>query len=101
MNRLKEILSVLGLSQVEFARRTGLSEAAISQYISGEREPTTSSISAILSVIPCTYETLWPKAIVTTGDEMHYIQAQKRRHTTSEEKPNETREHFYGPDMPY
>ena len=61
MNRLKEILDVLELSQVKLARLTGLSEAAISNYVKGDREPTLTAIQAILNVLPCSYETIWGK----------------------------------------
>jgi transcriptional regulator with XRE-family HTH domain len=56
--RLKEILSTLGMSQADLAYKTGLTAAAVSQIINGKREPSLSSIVAILQVIPVKFERL-------------------------------------------
>ena len=55
---LKEILKALGMSQNELAKRSGLTPAAISQIVKGQRDPALSSIVAILNVLPVTFERL-------------------------------------------
>ena len=55
---LREILDALGMSQVELAERSGLTQAAISQILSGKREPTLSSICALLKAVPVSFEKL-------------------------------------------
>jgi transcriptional regulator with XRE-family HTH domain len=58
MKNLKKIRSSLGMTQGELARRTKLTPAAISQIESGKRDPSLSSILAILKVIPAKFEVL-------------------------------------------
>lgn len=55
---LKQVLDSLDMSQIEFARRTGLTAAAISQIVNGEREPSLSTIIKILEVLPIKFERL-------------------------------------------
>lgn len=55
---LSQILDDLGMSQVELARRSGLTPAAVSQIINGEREPSFGTIVKILDVIPIQFEKL-------------------------------------------
>lgn len=40
------------------AKKSGLTEAAISQIETGKRDPSLKSILAIMKVIPCTFEVL-------------------------------------------
>lgn len=56
--RLTDLLRQLGMSQRELAIRTNLTPAAISQFISGAREPSLTSICKILNVIPVNFERL-------------------------------------------
>lgn len=55
---LGEILEFLDCRQAEFARRVGCTQAAISQIVNGEREPSVATINKILEVLPVTYERL-------------------------------------------
>jgi len=55
---LKEVMDTLGMNQTELAEKSKLTQAAISQIISGHREPSLSSIVAILEVIPVKFERL-------------------------------------------
>ena len=55
---LKEVLRVLDMSQLELATRTGLTPAAVSQICNGQREPSLSSIVAILKAVPVKFERL-------------------------------------------
>lgn len=56
---LKYLLKELGMSQSEFADRTELTQAAISQIIDGKREPSLESILRILAVLPVKFERLF------------------------------------------
>lgn len=55
---LRHILSTLEMTQSELAANAGLTPAAISQIISGEREPSLRTICLILRVIPVKFERL-------------------------------------------
>lgn len=55
---LKEIMKILGMNQTKLAEKTGLTQAAISQIINSEREPSLKSICVILEVIPISFERL-------------------------------------------
>lgn len=55
---LHNILGYLDMSQSDFANRSGLTQAAVSQIINGEREPSLGTIQKILSVLPITFERL-------------------------------------------
>ena len=57
-SKLKEILTTLGISQIDLANKTGLTQASISHILTGKREPSLSSIIAILEVIPVKFEKL-------------------------------------------
>lgn len=56
--RLKAILEALDMSQTDLANRSGLTQAAISQILNGEREPTLGTICKILNAIPVKFERL-------------------------------------------
>lgn len=56
--RLAKVIETLDMSQTELARRSGLTQAAVSQIISGKREPTLSSICALLEAVPAKFEAL-------------------------------------------
>ena len=45
--RLKEIMQIFNVTQAEICRRTGISEAAMSQYISGVRLPKQDKLAKI------------------------------------------------------
>ena len=55
---LKEVLTTLGMTQAEFARRSGLSETLISNYMSGRRQPAVENLCKILSALPINFERL-------------------------------------------
>lgn len=56
--RLSEVLTALEMTQTELAENSGLTQAAISQIIAGKREPSLSSICAILGAVPVKFERL-------------------------------------------
>lgn len=45
-----------GMTQVELAQRSGVSEAAISRYINGERVPDVFTLDKIACVLNCTID---------------------------------------------
>ena len=55
---LKFIMEALEINQSELAEKTGLTPAAISQIINGNRLPSLDSMVAILEVIPTNFERL-------------------------------------------
>ncbi len=55
---LKEVLDFIDMSQTELSQKSGLTQAAISQVISGTREPSLSTIIKILKVVPVKFERL-------------------------------------------
>ena len=56
--RLKNILTALGMNQTELSHKTGLTQACISQLLSGTRDPSLHTIVEILKVIPIKFEQL-------------------------------------------
>lgn len=55
---LNKIMKNLGMSQSDLAWKSGLTQAAISQILSDKREPSLSTIIAIMQVIPVKFEKL-------------------------------------------
>lgn len=45
--RLLDLINLTGINQLELSNRSGLTQAAISQFVSGKREPSLSSILKI------------------------------------------------------
>jgi len=46
-HRISELLSVMGISQTEFCKKTGLQKSALSNYLNGDREPRQNQLSKI------------------------------------------------------
>jgi transcriptional regulator with XRE-family HTH domain len=57
-DNLLTVLAQLEMTQTELAEKSGLTQAAISQILAGKREPSLSSICAILNAIPIKFEKL-------------------------------------------
>lgn len=55
---IKDILNFLEMTQGELAKKAGLTPAAISQFVSGEREPSLGTVIKILKVLPVNFERL-------------------------------------------
>lgn len=55
---LTRIMGVLGMSQADLSKRTGLTPAAISQLCAGVRDPSLHTIVRVLQVIPVKFEQL-------------------------------------------
>lgn len=58
-DKLKEILSKNELKAADLARMTGLSEAAISDYLNGKKEPRGRQSITIAKALNVSLDTLW------------------------------------------
>lgn len=58
-DQLRELMTMRGLKAVELARSTGLSEAAISDYLKGKKEPRGRQSIAIAKALGVSLDTLW------------------------------------------
>lgn len=58
-DKLKEILNKNGLKAADLARSTGLSEAAISDYLKGKKEPRGRQSITIAKALNVSLDTLW------------------------------------------
>jgi len=58
-DKLKEMLNKNGLKAADLARTTGLSEAAISDYLRGKKEPRGRQSIAIAKALNISLDTLW------------------------------------------
>lgn len=58
-DKLKEILNKNGLKAADLARSTGLSEAAISDYLRGKKEPRGRQSIAIAKALNISLDMLW------------------------------------------
>ena len=59
--QIKEIRKLMGLDQTEFAKRVGVSSAAISQIESGIRKPAYDTIQKIIKAFNLDPKALFPK----------------------------------------
>lgn len=57
-NAIQEILDMRGMTRKELAEKSGLTEAAISRYITGARNPKSISLSAIAKALDVTTDEL-------------------------------------------
>lgn len=55
---LDDILKTLGMSQIDLANNAGITPAAVSQIITGKREPSLKTICLIMRVVPVKFERL-------------------------------------------
>lgn len=58
-DKLKEMLNKNGIKAVDLARSTGLSEAAISDYLKGKKEPRGRQSIAIAKALNVSLDVLW------------------------------------------
>lgn len=55
---LEDILKTLDMTQLDLAKNSGITPAAVSQIISGKRDPSLKTICLIMRVIPVKFERL-------------------------------------------
>lgn len=60
---IRRLLLENELNQAELARKTGLSEATISRYISGSRLPTSRALCKLTKALNCTSDDLFEEKI--------------------------------------
>lgn len=58
---LRQMLNELGLTQAEFADIVGITHAAASQLINGQRNPSIETVLKIMNKIPVKFERLFRK----------------------------------------
>ena len=58
---LKNVLEYLEMTQLELVQKTGLTPAAISQIINGDRNPALKTVCSILNALPVSFETMCGK----------------------------------------
>lgn len=63
-NKLAALLKEQGMSQKELAKAAGLTPAAVSRYVNGEREPRALTVAALAEVLG-----VKPSDIMGTSDE--------------------------------
>ena len=66
--RIKQAREVLAISQAELARKTKLTPAAISQFESGEREPSYESLKRLASSLDVSMDYLADKEMAVPSD---------------------------------
>lgn len=72
--RLAELIKQQGLTQKELAKQAGITEAAVSHYIKGDRVPRASVLLKIANVLKTTPDDLMGVKHVYTSDEIAYAQ---------------------------
>ena len=66
-DKLKEMLNKNGLKAADLARSTGLSEASISDYLKGKKEPRGRQSIAIAKALNVSLDTLWETEYYNTN----------------------------------
>ena len=87
--RIKELSSQVGLSQKQLAEKAGVTEAAMSHYIRGDRSPRGAVLSRIASALGTTSDYLAQGIPVEKADELEYAKrliARNVTQMTTEEK---------------
>ncbi len=70
--RMEELLKSRGITQKELAKRAGITEAAISHYIKGDRTPRSSVLSRIAIVLHTTSDYLMEGIPQNAASEIGY-----------------------------
>lgn len=73
-DQLKKLLFDRGMKAVDLARATGLSEAAISDYLKGKKEPRGKQSIAIAKALNVSLDTLWETDYQSKGIELSPLQ---------------------------
>lgn len=66
-DKLKELMTEKSMKAVDLARATGLSEAAISDYLKGKKEPRGRQSIAIAKALDVSLDTLWETGFQEKG----------------------------------
>lgn len=60
-DRLKRLIHIKGMTQSQFARELGVTEATLSRYITGIYEPSVSKAERIAEILDCDISLLFDK----------------------------------------
>jgi len=66
-NKLKRIIAECGLSRYEIARRSGVSEAALSRFVNGQRGLSTDTLDRLARTLGLELVARQPKGRTTKG----------------------------------
>ena len=78
-----------GMSAAELARKTALSEASISGYLNGKKEPRGAQSISIARALGVTLDTLWQTEfapVELTDEEAHLVNAYRRLNPIGRQK---------------
>lgn len=60
-DRLKRLIHIKGMTQSQFARELGVTDATLSRYITGTHEPSMSKAERIAEILDCDISLLFDK----------------------------------------
>lgn len=98
-DQLKKLMDKKNMKAVDLARATGLSEAAISDYLKGKKEPRGRQSIAIAAALDVSLDTLWETkfnsdAIESAYEDEFLIDQIAKKHKLSEQDEEMLRNFF-------
>lgn len=84
--RLQRLLSNLGMTQKELAAQTGVTEAAVSHYIKGDRIPRSSVVLKLADALKVSVDELMGPDKVPDFEDMYRIVARGVEQLSAEER---------------
>ncbi len=87
--QLQRAISLAGLTQKQLAEKAGITEAAVSHYLKGDRTPRAAVVSKMAEVLGCTLEFLLGAKVedkIVEFDDLMKIVARSRKQLTRDEK---------------
>lgn len=87
--QLQRAISLAGLTQKQLAEKAGITEAAVSHYLKGDRTPRAAVVSKMAEVLGCTLEFLLGAKVedkIVEFDDLMKIVARSRKQLSRDEK---------------
>lgn len=84
--RITQLMKTYNISQKQLAKNAGVTEAAISRYLSGEREPKAEILANIATALHTTSDYLLTGKEKSSFDEIYTLVARGLSDMTEEEK---------------
>ncbi len=84
--RITQLMKTYNISQKQLAKNAGVTEAAISRYLSGEREPKAEILANIATALHTTSDYLLTGKEQSSFDEIYTLVARGLSDMTEEEK---------------
>lgn len=87
--QLQRAISLAGLTQKQLAEKAGITEAAVSHYLKGDRTPRAAVVSKMADVLGCTLEFLLGAKVedkIVEFDDLMKIVARSRKQLSRDEK---------------